>query len=334
MKVVTPDWLLESVRAGTLLPWRQFAIGAASRSDESQGMATQHPSIGSEIINGQQDHPTITDPSQARDTAASSVKHEATPLTTNVLPSKEPSNTRSLHGTDPATKEEAPRIPSYAAHRSNPHAKRKMEDPHWRAAHTAVAPGFIEGYYRNSRLHHLSTWKAELQDLVAKAVERVEKGEAPEKLVPESSEGVSSGTSMHGVSFSKPTSPQKGKGSVRERQVIMHCDFDSFFVSAGLVDRPHLKDKPVVVCHSQGEQGGGASTSEIASSSYEARKFGIKNGMRCATFRQLKKLFMDTLQPWSGQETLSERTHDTLRIRAVCSLRLSSCHSIAHSLQI
>lgn len=60
----------------------------------------------------------------------------------------------------------------------------------------------------------------------------------------------------------------------------MHCDFDSFFVSAGLVDRPHLRGKPVVVCHSQGAQGGQSSTSEIASASYEARKFGIKSGMR------------------------------------------------------
>ena len=60
----------------------------------------------------------------------------------------------------------------------------------------------------------------------------------------------------------------------------MHCDFDSFFVSAGLVDRPHLRGKPVVVCHSQGAQGGKSSTSEIASASYEARAFGIKGGMR------------------------------------------------------
>lgn len=79
---------------------------------------------------------------------------------------------------------------------------------------------------------------------------------------------------------SKPKLKGIEKVGDKEERVIMHCDFDSFFVSAGLVERPDLRGKPVVVCHSQGVQGGGASTSEIASASYEARKFGIKGGMR------------------------------------------------------
>jgi DNA repair protein REV1 len=86
--------------------------------------------------------------------------------------------------------------------------------------------------------------------------------------------------------------PLKGKekaSSTRE-QVIMHVDFDAFFVSAGLVDRPHLRGKPVVVCHSQHTQGGASSTSEIASASYEARRFGIKNGM---SLQQARKLCLD-----------------------------------------
>ncbi|KAG8896573.1 deoxycytidyl transferase [Tulasnella sp. 403] len=45
-----------------------------------------------------------------------------------------------------------------------------------------------------------------------------------------------------------------------------------------------MKGKPVVVCHSRG---GKASTSEIASASYEARAFGIKNGMSLGQARQL-----------------------------------------------
>ncbi|KAJ3535837.1 hypothetical protein NMY22_g6307 [Coprinellus aureogranulatus] len=69
--------------------------------------------------------------------------------------------------------------------------------------------------------------------------------------------------------------------------VFWHCDFDCFFVSAGLVSRPELKGKPVVVCHSQGGQGGASSTSEIASASYEARAFGIKNGMSLQQGRAL-----------------------------------------------
>lgn len=270
MKVVRPEWLIESIRAGTLLPWRQFIIGAGSRLDESQGRATSSQSITMK---------TTERPSSPVADSSRTPLAEVTPLTTTELFPKPSSDIRPLHVTDPATKEEASRTPSYAAHSSNPYAKRKMENPQWRAENTAVAPGFIEGFYRNSRLHHLSSWKAELQELVAKATERVENDEEIAELADPTADA-SGGTSMGHIQFLKPLSPRKGKGVIPDKQTIMHCDFDAFFVSAGLVDRPHLKGKPVVVCHSQGEQGGVASTSEIASSSYEARKFGIKNGMR------------------------------------------------------
>lgn len=91
----------------------------------------------------------------------------------------------------------------------------------------------------------------------------------------------------------------------------MHIDMDCFFVSVGLRKRPDLKNKPVAVTHARGSKGSvnrpGAdmaaetalymerlpegyfsrldtldehsSMSEIASCSYEARQFGVKNGM-------------------------------------------------------
>ena len=185
-----------------------------------------------------------------------------------------------LYTTDPATRADAARVPGYAADRSNPNAQRAMANPAWRSAHTSVAADFVEGYYKNSRLHHLATWKTELRGLVQEAQARAEAAPASGvvRRVP-----AEAGVSMKGAMLAV-RSPGKGKGKARavegEERVIMHCDFDCFFVSAGLVSRPHLKGKPVVVCHSQGTQGGTSSTSEIASSSYEARKFGIKNGMR------------------------------------------------------
>lgn len=194
---------------------------------------------------------------------------------------------------DPVAPGPAARAPGYAFHKSNLHAQRAMADPAWRAAHTSAAPDFIEGYYRNSRLHHLSMWKSELRGLVMEAQERAEQGifggtdngeQGP------GTEAETGGVSMRGSELvprlplkKMVASTWKGKGKAREdatERVIMHCDFDSFFVSAGLIDRPELRDKPAVVCHSQGAQGGASSTSEIASASYEARKFGIKGGMR------------------------------------------------------
>lgn len=189
-----------------------------------------------------------------------------------------------------------PARPGYAVHDSNPHARRAMQDPNWRAAHTSVAPDYVEKYYQNSRLHHLSTWKAELKNLVAEALAKAENaiGEVIDQAVvmsdEETTRDVPMGVSMRGAELivrspgkqSTAARPARFQSYNTDAKVIMHVDFDAFFVSAGLVSRPQLYGKPVVVCHSQGSQGSDASTSEIASASYEARAFGVKNGMRYA----------------------------------------------------
>jgi DNA repair protein REV1 len=155
-------------------------------------------------------------------------------------------------------------FPRYAADESNPNARRAMANPEWRTAHTAAAPGFIKNYFEHSRLHFMSAIKAELvREAQARAEAKAEKEQ------------------LDTVGKVVPDSPVKGKGRADQERVIMHCDFDSFFVAAGLLSRPHLRGRPVVVCHSQGTQGGGSSTSEIACASYEARASGVKNGMRC-----------------------------------------------------
>lgn len=208
--------------------------------------------------------------------------------------------------TDPATTEDARRIPGYAPHEVNAHAERLMQDPAFRAEHTSAAGAeFIEGFYQNSRLHHLSSWKAELKALVSEAQENAEKGFAlggDEPALSTSTEGkededsgyvgkvdedTNPGTSMRGNMFQlRSPSRNKSKGKSKDRnpgseeRVIMHCDFDCFFASVGLLSRPHLKDRPVVVCHSQGGQGGQASTSEVSSANYKARESGIRAGMR------------------------------------------------------
>jgi DNA repair protein REV1 len=160
-----------------------------------------------------------------------------------------------------------------------------MANPEWRAAHTSVAPDFIEGFYKHSRLHYLSTWKAGLKNLVQQAQEEVEHGLIHESTGDLQDLAKSGDVNMSGAQLAA-RSPSKGKGKEKApglKRVIMHCDFDCFFVSVGLLSHPELRGKPVVVCHSQGSTGGASSTSEIASSSYEARSFGIKNGMRYAT---------------------------------------------------
>ncbi|KAK7062843.1 deoxycytidyl transferase [Paramarasmius palmivorus] len=288
MKVVRPEWLVESAKQGVLLPWHEFIFRHDSRSEKAQGKKALQNNLPS----------TFT--SQARPKPAPSTLPKNAEASSSKLPPPSNSTINPIHVTDPKNSTEVSQVPHYATHKSNPNAQRVMNDPEWRKAHTSVAPDFIEGFYKNSRLHHLSTWKAELKSLLKEAQERAERGEdgvdvedASGKVAAEDSEDLlPGGVSMRGAEFilRSPSKSGKDKGKKKttgDERVIMHCDFDSFFVSAGLVKRPELKGKPVVVCHSQGAQGGTSSTSEIASASYEARKFGIKNGMSLQQARKL-----------------------------------------------
>ena len=118
-----------------------------------------------------------------------------------------------------------------------------LSNPHMAKSSTAN-PDFINQYYRESRLHHLSTWKADLKaQLQARTLEK---------------------------SSSQKAKPRRALGA---RRYVMHVDFDSFFAAVSLRKNPHLVDKPVVIAHGSGPG------SEIASCNYPARKYGVKNGM-------------------------------------------------------
>lgn len=117
-----------------------------------------------------------------------------------------------------------------------------LSDPRLRKSSTAN-PDFLKQYYSESRLHHLSTWKAELKSKMQRLA--TEKGAANRKV-------------------------QRRAGS---RRYIMHVDFDSFFCAVSLKRDPQYSGKPAVVAHGTG------TGSEIASCNYPAREFGVKNGM-------------------------------------------------------
>ncbi len=169
-------------------------------------------------------------------------------------------------------------------------------------------------------------WKAELRTLVVEAQERAERGDFP--TAPRTSE-VGAGTSMQGAALVMKN-PLKGKekASNKAERVIMHVDFDAFFVSAGLVTRPHLRGKPVVVCHSQDGQGGASSTSEIASASYETRKFGVKNGM---SLQQARKLCPDLVTiPYEFQRYVSHDLAEVTHSRIVHQIQAAFARILHH----
>jgi DNA repair protein REV1 len=134
-----------------------------------------------------------------------------------------------------------PRSPEKDQLTAEEHNAKLLSDPHLAKSSTAN-PDFLNQYYQESRLHHLSTWKADLKaQLQARAQEK--------------------------------SSWQNTKRVPGSRRYIMHVDFDSFFAAVSLRKNPELVDKPVVIAHGSGP------SSEIASCNYPARKFGIKNGM-------------------------------------------------------
>ncbi|KAI8351783.1 hypothetical protein EDC96DRAFT_518444 [Choanephora cucurbitarum] len=122
----------------------------------------------------------------------------------------------------------------------------------WARETSTVNPDFIKRYYETSRLHYLSTWKEELKDIVNQMQDKFKKD--PNRI-----------TSLH--------------------RAVMHVDFDCFFASVGIKDRPELKDKPVAVSHSKSANE--ESSSDVASCNYIARSFGVKNGMSIGSARSL-----------------------------------------------
>ncbi|CAG8982612.1 hypothetical protein HYALB_00008104 [Hymenoscyphus albidus] len=118
-----------------------------------------------------------------------------------------------------------------------------LENPHVRKSTTAN-PEFIKQYYSESRLHHLSTWKA---DLKSRFQQMASERSASQKRILKRKPGA--------------------------RRYILHVDFDSFFCAVSLKNAPEYVGKPAVVAHGNG------TGSEIASCNYPARAFGVKNGM-------------------------------------------------------
>ncbi|XP_057290303.1 DNA repair protein REV1-like [Hydractinia symbiolongicarpus] len=155
---------------------------------------------------------------------------------------------------------------------------------------------FISEFYTHSRLHHLSMWKAELKKF-AFDIQKKRKEFENKHL-----------TSM----------PHKYK-------IIMHVDLDSFFVSVALKMNPELAGKPVAVCHSgRGNSEGKSSWSEIASCSYEARKFGLRNGMLLNKAKQLCPQLVCVPYYFDEYRNVSQKFYEILS-HFTCNIEAVSC---------
>ncbi|KAL0238717.1 hypothetical protein PCE1_004409 [Barthelona sp. PCE] len=108
---------------------------------------------------------------------------------------------------------------------------------------------FVQSYFQSSRLHMLSEMKNAAIDKVAGLIENL-------KI-----------DSMYNESLRR--SPKA--------RLFAHVDLDCFFVSASLLNRPDLVDKPVAISYATSVTSSGAS--DISTCNYIARSYGLKSGM-------------------------------------------------------
>ncbi|CAN7986236.1 unnamed protein product [Ixodes hexagonus] len=210
-------------------------------------------------------------------------------------------------------------------HRSPPRQEHKNSD---NSRYQAGDSRFLQEFYGRSRLHHISTASLKLRDYVAQL------------------RSVGNCNFVGVQRLKSHLLEQTSAERVQEHgKVLMHIDMDCFFVSVGLRSRPHLKGKPVAVCHGKngsihpnssqpgapadpGTSGGGTdgrgimSKSEVASCSYEARDAGVRSGMFLGQAKQLCPNLVAIPYEFESYTTVSKLLYDivasyTLDIEAV-----------------
>ncbi|UKZ66711.1 uncharacterized protein TrAtP1_007882 [Trichoderma atroviride] len=277
-RIVKPAWIVDSIKAGKLLPWTDYRVITESPSQKvlmfgnSGGLTQTSPSPVRRSYKEQTENSFYTDqikaesqiqlmspildksPVPSRQQVERSV--DILPNASGLVTSKSDEMDYSANAVDngefkveseaqlapnPASLLDPSKIPPKHM-TSEEHNAWLLSDPRIRQSSTAN-PDFLKQFYSESRLHHLSTWKASLK------------------------------SSMQRLASEKGLSNQKKTTRSGSRRYIMHVDFDSFFCAVSLKRHPEYLDKPCVVAHSPG------AGSEIASCNYVAREFGVKNGM-------------------------------------------------------
>ncbi|KAE8377406.1 hypothetical protein BDV26DRAFT_263743 [Aspergillus bertholletiae] len=292
-RIVKPAWVVESIKAGRMLPWDSFRLvdeghsqkvlrfgngrilsqaNCPSSSYKDQTLTNPYASRTKDpdIVDDHDVQPSIP-AAEAHSTANSLCKtasqsdygdfpsfssaEETSKISFPPGPQKEQtqeakpsvgdearSPSRSMSPKSKATvKPTSP--PSKPNMTSEAYNAQLLSDPRMRNS-SVVNPDFLQQFYKESRLHHLSTWKAELKAQLQAATK--EKSQSQ---------------------------PERKKSAPGARRYIIHVDFDCFFAAVSTLKNPRYKGKPVAVAHGTG------SGSEIASCNYAARAHGVKNGM-------------------------------------------------------
>ncbi|CEO60975.1 hypothetical protein PMG11_05401 [Penicillium brasilianum] len=223
---------------------------ATTQSEQIPDVSSKHPSQPSQSDYG--DFPSFAslEDDAEEPSVAQEPQHNQTTPVKPIIPTSVNTRPSDADSLPPPQLQNAQMIsPKKQTSPSNPNMTSEeynaqlLSDPRMRKS-SVVNPEFLQQYYRESRLHHLSAWKADLKAQLQAATN--------EKAI--------SGA------FQKRSAPGA-------RRYILHVDFDSFFAAVSILKHPELREKPVAIAHGSG------SGSEIASCNYVARGHGVKNGM-------------------------------------------------------
>ncbi|KAK4130466.1 DNA repair protein [Trichocladium antarcticum] len=272
-RVVKPAWVMDSIQAGRLLPWTDYRVlddGPRQKTIRFDGgqllsqAAPQSPAGYREQTQNSFYTSQFQKPAARLDAHGPGSPFRPVSAKTPAPADKSPDqavNTPPPPSGKPVTSEE--------------HNALLLADPKIRKSSTGN-PDFLKQYYAESRLHHLSTWKAQLKS----RLQRLAAEKAP-----------------------KAKGPKRKSGS---RRYIVHVDFDSFFCAVSLKHAPEYRDKPAVVSHGTG------SGSEIASCNYPAREFGVKNGMWMKRALELCPDLKTLPYDFPGYEEASRHFYDAI----------------------
>ena len=257
IKVMKPEWIIDSIKAGKLLDefnYRNYLLEDPKQNNLHQFFSNRicedDTYIDSIVI---KEDLVFADPEALNYNADENfgmneldLDHDDIGLLADLMESSE---------FDISEDESIPNVSI-----SSPHEKSKLSSPE---SKTSAHPDFLNEYYQNSRLHHLSTWREELKMFATNLMKN------------------------------KPSN-SNAAGKIQNAKVIMHVDLDCFFVSVSLLKHPEreaLKGKPVAVTHAKNDNHNiSESSADISSCNYEARAFGIRNDMY---IRQALKLCPD-----------------------------------------
>ncbi|PSK41006.1 hypothetical protein C7M61_000675 [Candidozyma pseudohaemuli] len=240
-KVVKAQWIADCVKEKKLLNWRDYRLIDDIDYDQQRlGFAVAETSDDK-----QDEFPDIEEADEEADEVAAeeaALQEEIVAETTAVSP--EIPDTTAAEAVEPAMLD-----PLEGPAQDRPIDLNLAQERSHTSAMDAKHPDFLKHFFANSRLHHLSTWKADLRARFLRMV-------AKDTLQ------------------NNPDATKHTKTELPDDSVVLHIDFDCFFAQASALGHPELDlaTDPIAVSH-------GGKSSDVASCNYVARKLGVSNGM-------------------------------------------------------